>query len=213
MREYLVCDMCTATVSTQDNVCEFCGNDFKNSGSSAEILQFKDEIEKKIYSSNIDDLLNKINISKFKEHPIILFRKAKAMLIDYMTNDGILDSDEFCNVIQIINSISKITEDYWTEFVLYLTVLFPTNHTKLYLKDFKSISAFLSSINRDEDKLIESVLIQQVLISEAGITFFKDYKFYTDPQNFINNKDFITKRDHLILKYENLYQKIKQQSN
>jgi len=48
MKEYLVCDMCTATVSTDDNVCEFCGNDFKNTGSAAQILRFKDEIEKKI---------------------------------------------------------------------------------------------------------------------------------------------------------------------
>jgi len=213
MREFLVCDMCTATVSTEDNVCEFCGNDFKNSGSSAELLRFKDEIEKKIYSSNLYDLISKINTSKFKEHPIILFRKAKAKLIDYMTNDGILDSDEFCDVIQIINSISKISEDYWTEFVLYVTVLFPTNHTKLYVEDFKSIRAFLNSINRDEDKIIENRMIQQVLISEAGETFFKEYQFYTDPNNFINNKDFITKRDHLVLKYETLYQNIKQEIN
>jgi hypothetical protein len=205
--------MCTATVSTEDNVCEFCGNDFKNSGSSAELLRFKDEIEKKIYSSNLYDLISKINTSKFKEHPIILFRKAKAKLIDYMTNDGILDSDEFCDVIQIINSISKISEDYWTEFVLYVTVLFPTNHTKLYVEDFKSIRAFLNSINRDEDKIIENRMIQQVLISEAGETFFKEYQFYTDPNNFINNKDFITKRDHLVLKYETLYQNIKQEIN
>lgn len=211
MREYLVCDMCTATVSTEENVCEFCGNDFKNSGSSAEILRFKDEIEKKTYSSNLDELISKINTSKFKEHPIILFRKAKAMLIDYMTNDGILDSDEFCDVIQIINSISKISEDYWTEFVLYLTVLFPTNHTKLYLEDYKSIRAFLNSINRDEDKIIENRMIQQVLISEAGDTFFKEYQYYTDPKNFINNPDFIIKQKYLSEKYIELKKQIEKQ--
>lgn len=211
MREFLVCDMCTATVSTETSICEFCGNDFKNSGSSAEILRLRDEIEKKMYASDLNDLLIRINKSKFKDHPIILYRKAKALLIDYMTNDGVLDAEEFCEVINIINTISKVSEDYWTEFVLYLTVLFPTSHTKLYLEDFKSIRSFLLSLNRDEDKIIENRMIQQVLISEAGDTFFKEYQFYTDPKNYINNSDFIHKKNHLSDKYENLKTKIEEQ--
>lgn len=211
MKEFLVCDMCTATVSTDMSVCDFCGNDFKNSGTSAEIIRFKDEIEKKIYTSDLSELLGRINKSKFKDHPVILFRKAKALLIDYMTNDGILEADEFCEVINIVNSISRISEDYWTEFVLYLTVLFPTSHTKLYLEDFKSIRALLISINRDEDKIIENRMIQQVLISEAGETFFKEYQFYTDPKNYINNADFIHKKNHLSDKYEDLKNNIEKQ--
>jgi len=213
MKEYLVCDMCTATVSTESSVCEFCGNNFKNSGISAEILKFRDEIEKKIYSSNLNELLTKINNSKFKNHPIILFRKAKALLIEYMTNDGILDADEFCEIINIVNSISKISDDYWTEFVLYITVLFPTSHTKLNLEDFKSIRSFLTSINRDEDKIIENRMIQQILISDAGETFFKEYQFYSDPKNYINNPDFIRKKNHLSEKYEGLKNKIEKQLN
>ena len=211
MREFLVCDMCTATVSTDSIACEFCDNDFKNNGSSAEILRFKDEIEKKMHTSDLNDLLTRIGKSKFKDHPIILYRKAKALLIDYMTNDGILDADEFCEVINIINTISNVSEDYWSEFVLYLTVLFPTSHTKLYLDDFKSIRSFLLSLNRDDDKIIENRMIQQVLISEAGDTFFKEYQFYIDPKNYINNPDFIHKKNHLSDKYENLKNKIEQQ--
>jgi len=211
MREFLVCDMCTATVSTDSAVCDFCGNDFKNSGSSGEILRLKDEIEKKIYTSDISELLQKINKTKYKDHPIIIYRKAKALLLEYMTNDGIIDSEEFIEVINMINNISKISEDYWTEFVLYLTVLFPTSHTKLYLDDYKTIRSFMTSINRDEDKIIESRMIQQVLISEAGDTFFKEYLFYTDPKNFINNPDFILKKNYLSGKYNELKNKIENQ--
>jgi hypothetical protein len=203
--------MCTATVSTDSAVCDFCGNDFKNSGSSGEILRLKDEIEKKIYTSDISELLQKINKTKYKDHPIIIYRKAKALLLEYMTNDGIIDSEEFIEVINMINNISKISEDYWTEFVLYLTVLFPTSHTKLYLDDYKTIRSFMTSINRDEDKIIESRMIQQVLISEAGDTFFKEYLFYTDPKNFINNPDFILKKNYLSGKYNELKNKIENQ--
>lgn len=208
MREFLVCDMCTATVSTDSAVCDFCGNDFKNSGSSGEILRLKDEIEKKIYTSDLSELLQKINKTKYKDHPIIQFRKAKALLLEYMTNDGIIDAEEFIEVVNMINNISKVSEDYWTEFVLYLTVLFPTSHTKLFLEDLIPIRAFLSSINRDNDKTIENRMIQQVLISEVGDTFLKEYLFYTDPQNDINNSDFLQKKNYLINKYELIKNKI-----
>jgi len=203
--------MCTATVSTDSAVCDFCGNDFKNSGSSGEILRLKDEIEKKIYTSDISELLQKINKTKYKDHPIIQFRKAKALLLEYMTNDGIIDADEFIEIINIINNISKISEDYWTEFVLYLTVLFPTTHTKLFLEDYKTIRSFMSNINRDQDKIIESRMLQQILISEAGDTFFKEYHFYTDPKNFINNPDFIHKKNYLSGTYNELKNKIENQ--
>lgn len=211
MREYLVCDMCTATISTDNTLCEFCGNDYSHSGTSGEILKFRDEIDRKLYTSDLDELLLRIDKSKYKEHPIIKFRKAKALLLEYMTNDGILDSDEFCEVIKMVNDVSKVSEDYWTEYILYLTVLFPTSHTKLFLEDFKSIRNFLLSINRDDDKIIENKMIQQVLISEAGDTFFKEYQFYIDSNNFINNKDFILKRDHLKSKYDLLVMNIEKQ--
>jgi hypothetical protein len=212
MKEYLVCDMCTATISTDESVCDFCGSDFKNNGSAAEILQFKVEIENKIYSSDINQLLDKIKKSKFKDHPIILFRKAKALLIDYMTNDRILEGYEFCEVIQIIDTISKVSEDYWKEFILYITVLFPTSHTKLFFDDFLQIRSLLESLNRDGDRIIENRLIQQIVISEVGDSFFKEYLFYLNDDNFINNSDFIKKKNFLIEKYDkkikNIYKQL-----
>lgn len=211
MCEFIVCDMCTATVSTDSAVCDFCGNDFKNSGSSGEILRLKDEIEKTIFTSDISELLQKINKTKYKNHPIIQFRKAKALLLEYMTNDGILDADEFIEIVNIVNSISKISEDYWTEFVLYLTVLLPTSHTKLFLEDYKTIRSFMSSINRDLDNIIESRMVQQILISEVGDTFLKEYLFYSDPKNFINNPDYIQKKNFLSKKYDDLKKKIENQ--
>jgi len=211
MREFLVCDMCTATVSTDSAVCDFCGNDFKNSGSSGEILRLKGEIEKKIYTSDISELLQKINKTKYKDHPIIIYRKAKVLLLEYMTNDGIIDSEEFIEVINMINNIAKISEDYWTEFVLYVSVLFPTSHTKLHIEDFNLIRSFLISINRDQDTVIQSKMKQQLLITVAGETFFKEYNYYTDKSNHVNNLDFIKKKETLELKYKTLVDKINKQ--
>ena len=209
MKEYVVCDMCTATVLSEGISCDFCGNDFKNNGSSAEILRFKDEIDRKIYTTDLFELLNNINKSKYKDHPIILFRKAKVLLINYMANDGVIEAGEFCEVFHIVNSISKISEDYWTEFITYFSVLFPTSHTKLFLEDFKAIQSFLNSINRDEDKQIEDKLIQQMFISELDETFFKQFKFYTNSKNFINDNDFINNQKYVLNKYNEYLNKLK----
>jgi hypothetical protein len=124
-----------------------------------------------------------------------------------MTDDGVLDSQEFIEVINIINNISRTSEDYWSEFILYLSVLFPTNHTQLFLEDFKLIHAHLISINRN-DRILKDKMIQQVLINIAGYEFFKDFLFYTNDKNYINHQDFLFKKEHLKNKYESLLNEI-----
>lgn len=57
MIEYLNCDACTAVVSTSMTTCEYCGNDFRHSGISAELLKLRDDLDKKYYTLNVDDFL------------------------------------------------------------------------------------------------------------------------------------------------------------
>jgi hypothetical protein len=202
MIEYLNCDACTAVVSTEMTVCDYCGNDFRHSGVSAEILKLRDDLDKKYFTLNVDDFLKFIEASKYREHPIVKFRKAKALLIEYMTNDGVLDAEEFCDILNIIRQLKDISQDYWFEFAIYTSVILPTGHTKLYLKDFNTIKSFLQSNNLDEDEIIRKKLKEQVMITDLGEQFFKEYYFYTDPKNFVKNEAFIHKRDYLKQKYE-----------
>lgn len=208
MREYLVCDMCTATVSTYYSVCDYCGNEYKNNGTSGEILRLKDEIEKKIFKSDFTELLQNISNSKYKDHPIIKFRKAKVLLLKYISSDANIDAKDFIDVVNTVNNISKISEDYWSEFVLYLTALFPSPTSRLLINDFKDILAFLKSVDRDLDQVIYSRMVQQIIITSVGITFLKEYNYYTNESNFINNKDFISKKAYLIERYEILTKNI-----
>lgn len=202
MIEYLNCDACTAIVSTAMTICEYCGNDFRHSGHSAELLKLRDDLDKKYYTLNVDDFLKFIEASKYKEHPIVKFRKARALLIQYMTNDGVLDSEEFCDVLNIIRQLKNVSSDYWFEFALYVSVILPTPHTKLYLEDYKAIKNFLMNNNLDEDEIIGKKLKEQILITDLGEQFFKEFNFYTDPKNTVNNEAFINKRKMLQSKYE-----------
>lgn len=201
MIEYLNCDACTAIVSTAMTTCEYCGNDFRHSGISAELLKLRDDLDKKYHTLNVDDFLKFIEASKYKEHPIVKFRKAKALLIEYMTNDGVLDSEEFCDVLNIIRQLKIISIDYWFEFTQYTSLILPTPHTKLYLEDYIVIKSFLYSNNLDEDNILIEKLKEQILITELGEQFFKEYNFYTNPSNFINDTSFIKKQNYLIRKY------------
>jgi hypothetical protein len=182
--------------------CDYCGNDFRHSGISAELLKLRDDLDKKYFTLNVDDFLKFIEASKYKEHPIVKFRKAKALLIEYMTNDGVLDAEEFCDVLNIILQLKTVSTDYWFEFALYTSVILPTPHTKLYLEDYTAIKSFLQSNNLDEDEIISKKLTEQILITDLGEQFFKEYIFYSDPKNFVNNAAFIHKRDFLKQKYE-----------
>ena len=207
MIEYLNCDACTAVVSTEMTVCDYCGNDFRHSGTSAQLLKLRDDLDKKYFTLTVEDFLKFANSTKFRDHPIVQFRKSKIQLIDYMHNDGVLDAQEFCEILHTISNLKKISADYWFEFALYISVIFPTPHTRLYLEDYSTIKSFLISNNIDEDEIIGKKLKEQVLITDLGEQFFKEYNFYTDPKNYINNTNFIQKRDYLKEKYENSFNK------
>jgi hypothetical protein len=212
MIEYLNCDACTAVVSTEMTVCDYCGNDFRHSGTSAQLLKLRDDLDKKFFTLTIEEFLKFANSTKFRDHPIVQFRKSKIQLIDYMHNDGVLDAQEFCEILHTISNLKKISNDYWFEFALYISVIFPTPHTKLYLEDYSTIKCFLVSNNLDEDEIIGKKLKEQVLITDLGEQFFKEYNFYNDPKNYINNTNFIQKRDYLKEKYENAINKFNNQN-
>ncbi len=212
MIEYLNCDACTAVVSTAMTVCDYCGNDFRHSGTSAQLLKLRDDLDKKYFTLTVEEFLKFANSTKFRDHPIVQFRKSKIQLIDYMHNDGVLDAQEFCQILHTINQLKKISPDYWFEFALYVSVILPTPHSKLYLEDYKAIKSYLTSNSLDDDEIIDKKLKQQVLITDLGEQFFKEYNFYSDPKNFINNPSFIHKKDYLIEKYETAFQNFNNQN-
>lgn len=203
MIEYLNCDACTAVVSTEMTECEYCGSNFRHSGISAELLKLRDNLDKKLFTLKTEEFLTLANSSKFRNHPIVQFRKSKIQLIDYMHNDGILDAQEFCEILHTINKLKKISDDYWFEFVLYISVILPTPHSKLYFEDYIKIQNYLYTNNLDENGIIIDKLKQQILITDLGEEFLKEYNYYTNPKNSINNQSFNNKKQMLLFKYEN----------
>jgi hypothetical protein len=213
MIEILICNNCTASVSTEQDLCQYCGNDFRTSGESAEILDFVELIDRSFAKATPSDLIEKIKQSKFKDHPMVRFRKAKILLIEYMTNDSVLDYTEFIEILKIIKEVSEINNHYWFDFSLYLTVLLPSSHTKLYIEDYQKIKSYIDNNNLDNEQIIDTSLKEQLIISTLGEQFFKEYKFYQNPSNYINNNDFIQKKDFLIAKYEKFKNSIQNQIN
>ena len=211
MIELLICNNCTASVSTEYDLCQYCGNDFRKSGESAEILDFVELIDRSFVKAEPSDLIQKINQSKYKDHPMVRFRKAKVLLIEYMTNDSLLDYSEFIEILKIIKEVSEINSHYWFDFCLYVNVLLPSSHTKLHIEDYQKIKLYLDNNNLDNEQIIDTSLKDQLIISTLGEQFFKEYNFYRNPNNNINNNDFIKKKQHLIAKYEKFKNSIENQ--
>lgn len=208
MKEFVNCESCNASVEIHEITCDYCGSEFKLGRVNSEILMLKEQLDKMFYTADFQEIVRKVDSSRYKDHPVLLFRKAKALLVVYMTNDGIIDSHEFIEVVKMMMSLANLSQDYWSEFILYLTVLFPSSHTKLFLDDYQVILAFLSSNDLDREKVVEQKLLQQVIMSVAGETFIKEYNYFTNEKNFFNSKDFILKRDYLKTKYQEIEKSI-----
>lgn len=209
MNEFLICNSCSATINTIMQSCEFCGSDYRNDGDSSFLLNLRDEIDKKISNlSTHQEILKLIDSSKFRLHPIILFRKAKILFIDLMFNDIIIDSQKFCDVVYIIHKITNHLEDYWIAFLEFISIITPSSSALLNFEDFEIIICFIKQKNLDSENVIKDILIQKLLISEAGQNFLNEYQFYTNKENFINNNNFIKKRKYLVDKYDSIKIKI-----
>ncbi len=208
MREYVVCDMCTATITIDNVKCEFCDSDYKNIGLCVELLKFKDSIENNLSIYNIDEILDSIDKSKYKKHPIILFRKSKALLLKHILSNDELDAIEFIEVLKIIEYISKISEDYWGGFEIYLDVLLSVSNCIITCASFNQVSIYLKSIGKEFSNNITDLLVEKMVISEFGKKNFKEYKYYSKPENYIQDLNFIKKRDQLINNYDAIYNKI-----
>ena len=211
MREFLICESCNASVEVHENVCAYCGTDFRAGKINVNILRLKEQIDNMFYRAEFGEILELINESSYKEHAVFVFRKAKVQLLVYMINDGFLDSQEFCEALRMVQCVSEISPDYWTEFVLFTAGVFPTEVTKLFIEDFQNIIAFLKQHDLDREKVLESKLLSQLIVSEAGETFMKEYNYFTNASNFVNSKDFIHKRDFLMNKYDHINKKITNQ--
>jgi len=133
-----------------------------------------------------------------KEHPIIKFRLSKAEMLICLFDSQNIDSQKFCD---IINRISQDTFDYKAEFINYISLLLPSLHISLYPEDYANILAFLRNRNLDHDSNLSNKLTEQVLISELGVKFMKEYLFYTNEKNYINNLDFLKKKEYLEKRY------------
>lgn len=208
MREYVVCDMCTATITLDNVKCEFCNSDYKNIGSCGELLKFKDSIENNLSIYNIDEILNNINKSKYKNHPIISFRKSNALLLKHILSNDELDAVGFIEVLKIIEECSKISEDYWGSFEIYLDVLLSVSNCIITHHSFNQLSAYLQSIGKDFSNNIIDQLVEKMVVSEFGKKKYKEYKYYTSPENYISDINFIKKRDYLTELYNNVHIKI-----
>jgi hypothetical protein len=115
--------------------------------------------------------------------------------------DDHIDSQKFCDIINGIDEISEVTTAYKHEFINYTVQLLPSAHISLYLEDYENILTFLRIRMFDTDGKIHNKLTEQLLITELGSKFMKEYLFYTDKKNFINDSAFLRKKEYLEEKY------------
>lgn len=201
MFEKLNCSTCNAIIDTSSLNCEYCGNNYRINGKSAELIKLKDKLDRMFITSEPAEIINSINNSLYKTHPILRFRLAKAEMLECLILHQYIDSQKFCDIINIIDEISEVTSAYKSEFINYTIHLLQSAHISLYPEDYENILTFLRIKMFDKDDKINNKLTEQLLQTELGSKFMKEYLFYTDKKNFINDSDFLKKKEYLEEKY------------
>ena len=200
--EYLCCGQCSAIVSVSEKECEYCGASIYKDDGNAEILALAAEIDHFIGSGQLDLALDRINSSNHTNQPVLIFRKAKILLLKYISNDGILDSYEFCQVLKSVNDASLINSIYEQRFLDYLDVILPSENIIVSELDFRSIIEYAKEIDFLLIKQLIHNLAQQVLVGNLGFRFILDYIFYSDSKNHLDNDDFKKKKEYVTNKYK-----------
>ena len=201
MFEKLNCSSCNAIIEISEDNCEYCGNNYRVSGKSAELIKLRGKLDKMLVASEPVETIKFINNSLYKTHPIVRFRLAKAEMLGCLLLGQQIDSQKFCNILSLIDEISEATPAYRLEFINYTVHLLPTANTSLYSEDYEHILAFLKTKMFDSEEKLHNKLTILLLRTELGPRFMKEYFFYTDEKNFINDSAFLKKRDYLEEKY------------
>lgn len=207
MKEYLICPNCSAPVEINEYECEYCSSVLRENEIVIELRSFIKQIDQKFADASMEDIISECENSKFNNHPIVSFRKLKAELITLMTDDGIFDFDDFQKIYRTSQKLGSISVDYIDNFILYFEVLFPTSHTEIPLMDFKNIRNVLSGEEAFNSRLLSKV-ISQMVYQEMGVTQYREYSFYLDPKNFIEDEFFKKKKLALERKYESIINKL-----
>jgi hypothetical protein len=94
------------------NSCEYCHNDFRINGKSSEILKLKQTLEELFMHSDPNEIIKLADNSVFNDYPIMKIRKVKAQIINCLFSSIYVNSHEFCEIIDVVNTISNETADY-----------------------------------------------------------------------------------------------------
>ena len=207
MNEFINCPNCSGPIGIHEPECAYCGADVNMNETVIDLKAFLKRIDQMFDDSLMEDIMAKCDESKFKNHPVISFRRLKANLIHLMTDDGIFDFDDFQTIYRTVEKLGSISTDYLDNFILYCNILFPTSHTEIPTRDFKKIKAFLT-IDRDFDKNVLDSLKFQMVYQEMGSSQFREYSYYTDPKNLIENTFFLKKKLALEEKYNKILNQI-----
>jgi ribosomal protein L40E len=203
MNEKLICSSCNAKINTSALNCEYCGNNYRLYGKSSELLATREKLDKMLVVSEPDEIVNFINTLDHKNHPIISYRLAKAEMLICLYEECYIISQKFCDIIHIVDLISIDTPEYRKQFINFISDHLPVLSTRLYLEDYQNILSFLREQMFDKDRELAKKLTEQLLISELGAKFMKEYLFYIDEKNFINDSAFLKKKEYLEAKYKN----------
>jgi hypothetical protein len=202
MKEYNKCDSCNAITTIDLNKCDYCGAYKSNDINISEIFKFKQNFDYKFLT--IDDLilLNELSQSKYKNTIYVKYRRLKVLLNIEFKEKNNINSETLNLILSELFEIGNENEEYLKDFVFFFTLLtkiYSTN--KITLDSYNSIISNLNNQGQPYKYLFEAELRNYFLRTYIGNKLIADFEFYTDTANFINDDNFLRKKEYVENQY------------
>ena len=199
----LPCDNCASDVLINNGVCDYCMTVVGSKEPSKTIITEISVIDSLEKDFKYSEALKKIKESKYFNFHIYKQRVAKITMKESIIGDTYINESKFIDSINFYKSLSGNGYDFQNEAHTYVKFILPNHLVRITKKSYINIINFLKKENKIFKDLIK-YFDEQMICEQMGGEDFKEYLYYTDPKNHMDNMSFIKKKNF----YLDLYKKI-----
>ena len=207
LNDSLPCDSCGSDVSLAILICEYCCSSLGEKNPSNSIINEINKIDRLEIDFNYLKAIELIKDSTHNKYELYRHRLARLELKNSIIGDDYIDGKSFLRSIKSYSKLNKINKLYNKEAINIIQNLLPNYLVQISEKVYTSVKKTLLK-NRNFIQIIDS-FEQQMVCEQLGKKSFKEYVYYTNPSNYMNDEIFIRKKEYVVNLYTNKLKSLK----
>ena len=197
----LPCDNCGSNVTLSTLTCEYCSSSIGEKNPSKIILNEINKIDRLEIDFKYLKAIEIIKDSTYNNYELYKHRLARIELRNSIIGDDYIDGIIFLKSINTYTELIKKNKYYKEEAIIIIQSMLPNYLVRISENVYNSIKEVILK-NKNFNQIIP-VLQEQMVCEHLGKKAFKEYMYYTNPSNHMDDEFFKRKKDYIV----NLYNK------